>query len=145
MRCRNFFGEVARLDAAFLQQAASVDAIGKDRFESSEPAPVLEGGLPAQERLHDDFVIASQCDDRGRRRASDETIDHPFGIGAAIDVVADIDLQRPIARAAFGDVAIDEVVRPPEAIGAPVDIADGVEKHSLGPRRVTSLATTEGA
>ena len=75
-------------------------------------------------------MIASQRDQTDLRRAGDETIDNPFGVGAAIDVVADIDLRRLIARAAFRDVAIDESVGALEAVGAPVNVANRVEKRS---------------
>ena len=89
-------------------------------------------------------MVASQGDDAGRARTGDEKIDHAFGIGAAIDVVADIDLQRPIAGAALGDVAVDEVMRPPEAVRASVDVADRVENHPLRDGRIANFASAEG-
>jgi hypothetical protein len=144
MRDRDFFGEVSRAYSASFKQHARVDAIRKDRLEPAERAPIFKGGEAAKKRFHEDLMIAAQQGDACLLRARDEEVYDPLGIGAAVDVVADIDFQRAIARASLFDIAIDQAMRQAKTVGPAMDIADGIKGESVRSRRVAKLATAGG-
>ena len=89
-------------------------------------------------------MIAAQQGDACLLRARDEEVYDPLGIGAAVDVVADIDFQRAIARASLFDIAIDQAMRQAKTVGPAMDIADGIKGESVRSRRVAKLATAGG-
>jgi hypothetical protein len=67
----------------------------------------------------------------GFLRASNKQIEHSLGIGTAIDVVAEVDLDTMIARASRCYVLVDKALDALQKVRTSVHIANGIKNRSI--------------
>ena len=73
-------------------------------------------------------MVAHQVDGghAGQGIAGGQALDHGRAVGAAIDVVADMN-QQGVGHRAGSEIGGDGGMQRPEAVGAAMDVADGVD------------------
>ncbi len=109
--------------------AVGVDAVALQGGLAAGEQPVGAGGaVPGQSFQHGAFVVAHQVDHvhAGDGTAVHQPSDDAGGIGAAIDVVADMQQQGGRDRTA-GEIRGDGVVQVGQLPVASVDVTDGVD------------------
>ena len=71
------------------------------------------------------FVIATEANSAAANHSNGELVDDAFRIRAAINVIAEINFNRPFDRPP-SSIGIDSIGDIGKEIGATVDIADGI-------------------
>lgn len=74
------------------------------------------------------FVIASKADGAMPNHSNRKEINDASGIGAAVDVIAEIDLDRMRDRPPL-QVLVDAIDEFGQKIVAPMDVADGIDAN----------------
>ena len=112
--------------AGGLGSVAQLDAIGRERLHAAQLLPVVEDGRILKETFHHGFVVATQANRAIRNQPDRQQIDHCPGTRPAIDIVAEIDLDRMCDRSA-SDVIVDTSDYLTQQVGPTVDIANGID------------------
>ena len=107
---------------------ARINAVGCKRLHAADLQPWTETGRIAKEALHQALVVAAQANGAIFDQPDCQHIDHGLRIRAAVDVVAQIDLNGMRDRSAL-QVVIDACKDFSQQVGAAVDIADRIDAN----------------
>lgn len=102
------------------------DAIRCESLKASQLRPCLEMHGIAKELLHQVLVIAAKTNGTMVNESNGEQVDHCFRVGAAIDVIAEIDFHTVADRPAF-QIFVDAFDGFDQKIGATMYIPDRVD------------------
>ncbi len=113
-----------------------VDAVARQRLPAAIGEPVGTDRDIDEEAQHEVLVVALEVDrfESGGRRLQ-EQVDDLARLGAAVDVIAEIDHDVARRRPVLG-VGRDHGVQKREQVGAAVDVADGIEPRAGGSGRL---------
>lgn len=107
------------------------DTIGCQRFPASQPQPLIYSGAVAEAADGDQFMIAFQKNGFVRGAMADQSIDGFPGPPAAVDVVAEKNMNRPRHRT-FCLIRLDPAEQFLKQVESAMNVADGVDSGILG-------------
>ena len=113
-----------------------VHAIGKRRLAAAIVGEQAVRVGRREEIEEADVVIAGQRDDAAVLiGCADQEIDHAFGVGAAVDIVAEMD-DAPVGLGMLGPIPDDRVIHFQQQVEPAVHVADRIEAQSVRALRV---------
>ena len=94
-------------------------------MQPAKSDPVLENFWIDEEFLQETFVIAAETNGTTANHSDSELVNDAFRIGAAVDVVAEIDFNSALDRSP-SNVRLDPIDDVDKKIRTAMDIADGI-------------------
>jgi hypothetical protein len=107
-----------------------IQPIGRHRLRPADGAPDVERHPAFEKTAHREFMVTAKEVAMAGPSTPKECIDDPGGIGTAIDVVADIDLDYSF-MVADSLIGIDKLMRSMQAVAPTMKIADTVDQEAV--------------